>query len=149
MLIIGYTFFFQFLCWNSDRKLERGYHIVCSLFLGVIGYIFLLSSLNIGLRYTGAVLVACAIYPSIPLVSSGCQVVPGRNQAWFLLTRWWWSDSSSQHHRLCLGSVTSKLLERDKILRRNTRQLITFFYSNLGHTKRAVGVAMTSMIAQV
>ncbi|KAL1928018.1 hypothetical protein VTP01DRAFT_3423 [Rhizomucor pusillus] len=86
--------FLLFLCWNSDRKLERGYHIVCSLFLGVIGYIFLLSSLNIGLRYTGAVLVACAIYPSIPLTLS------------------WVSNN------------------------------------NLGHTKRAVGVAMTSMIAQ-
>lgn len=36
--------------------------------VGVIGYIFLLASLNVGLRYTGAILVACGIYPNIPLV---------------------------------------------------------------------------------
>lgn len=65
---------------------------VCAL--GVLGYIFLLASLNVGLRYTGAVLVACGIYPIIPLTLS------------------WVSNNQ------------------------------------LGHTKRGVAIAMTSMIAQ-
>lgn len=65
---------------------------VCAI--GILGYIFLLASDNVGLRYTGAILVACGIYPIIPLTLS------------------WVSNN------------------------------------NLGHTKRAVAIAMTSMIAQ-
>ncbi|ORY95291.1 high-affinity nicotinic acid transporter [Syncephalastrum racemosum] len=83
-----------FVSWNSDRTLQRGYHIMAVSAIGVLGYIFLLASLNVGLRYTGAVLVACGIYPIIPLTLS------------------WVSNN------------------------------------NLGHTKRAVAIAMTSMIAQ-
>ncbi|CEI88835.1 hypothetical protein RMCBS344292_03212 [Rhizopus microsporus] len=56
--------------WNSDRTLQRGYHIIGVCFLGILGYIFLLASLNVGLRYTGAILVACGIYPIIPLTLS-------------------------------------------------------------------------------
>ncbi|CAO3662796.1 unnamed protein product [Rhizopus stolonifer] len=56
--------------WNSDRTLQRGYHIIAVCCLGVLGYIFLLASLNVGLRYTGAILVACGIYPIIPLTLS-------------------------------------------------------------------------------
>ncbi|SAM03765.1 hypothetical protein [Absidia glauca] len=81
--------------WNSDRTLERGFHIMGVSALGVLGYIFLLASENVGLRYTGAVLVACGIYPIIPLTLS------------------WVSNNQ------------------------------------LGHTKRAVAIAMVSMIAQV
>ncbi|KAG2214590.1 hypothetical protein INT46_008135 [Mucor plumbeus] len=83
-----------FVSWNSDRTLQRGYHIMAVCALGVLGYIFLLASLNVGLRYTGAVLVACGIYPIIPLTLS------------------WVSNNQ------------------------------------LGHTKRGVAIAMTSMIAQ-
>lgn len=80
--------------WNSDRTLQRGYHIIAVCAIGVLGYVFLLSSINVGLRYTGAVLVACGIYPIIPLTLS------------------WVSNNQ------------------------------------LGHTKRGVAIAMTSMIAQ-
>lgn len=38
--------------------------------LAIIGYIFLLATLNVGVRYAGAVLVACGVYPIIPLVST-------------------------------------------------------------------------------
>lgn len=62
--------------------------------LGTLGYIFLLAGMNVGLRYTGAILVACGIYPNIPLTLA------------------WVSNNS------------------------------------LGHTKRGVGIAMTSMVAQ-
>lgn len=83
-----------FISWNSDRTMERGLHIVCVSALGALGYIFLLASENVGLRYTGAILVACGIYPIIPLTLS------------------WVSNNQ------------------------------------LGHTKRAVAIAMVSMIAQ-
>ncbi|KAG0170987.1 hypothetical protein DFQ29_009042 [Apophysomyces sp. BC1021] len=83
-----------FVSWNSDRTLQRGYHIVAVCGIGALGYIFLLASLNVGLRYTGAVLCACGIYPIIPLTLS------------------WVSNNQ------------------------------------LGHTKRAVAIAMVSMIAQ-
>jgi hypothetical protein len=62
--------------------------------LAVLGYIFLLSSDNVGLRYTGTILAACGVYPIIPLTLS------------------WVSNNQ------------------------------------LGHTKRGVAIAMTSMIAQ-
>ncbi|KAG1253668.1 hypothetical protein G6F68_011224 [Rhizopus microsporus] len=80
--------------WNSDRTLQRAYHIIAVCCIGILGYIFLLASLNVGLRYTGAILVACGIYPIIPLTLS------------------WVSNNQ------------------------------------LGHTKRAVAIAMVSMIAQ-
>ncbi|KAI8075834.1 major facilitator superfamily domain-containing protein [Gilbertella persicaria] len=80
--------------WNSDRTLQRGYHIMAVCALGVLGYIFLLASTDTGVRYTGAILVACGIYPIIPLTLS------------------WVSNNQ------------------------------------LGHTKRGVAIAMTSMIAQ-
>ncbi|KAI8368160.1 major facilitator superfamily domain-containing protein [Radiomyces spectabilis] len=82
------------VAWNSDRTRQRGYHIMVVSFLGVLGYIFLLATLNVGLRYTGAILVACGIYPIIPLTLS------------------WVSNNQ------------------------------------LGHTKRGVAIAMTSMVAQ-
>lgn len=62
--------------------------------IGVLGYVLLLATTKVGLRYTGAVLVACGIYPIIPLTLS------------------WVSNNQ------------------------------------LGHTKRGVAIAMTSMIAQ-
>lgn len=80
--------------WNSDRTLQRGYHVIAVCTIGVMGYVFLLATANVGLRYTGAVLVACGIYPIIPLTLS------------------WVSNNQ------------------------------------LGHTKRGVAIAMTSMIAQ-
>ncbi|OBZ89381.1 hypothetical protein A0J61_02558 [Choanephora cucurbitarum] len=80
--------------WNSDRTLQRGYHIIGVCSLGILGYIFLLATDQIGVRYTGAILVACGIYPIIPLTLS------------------WVSNNQ------------------------------------LGHTKRGVAIAMTSMIAQ-
>ncbi|KAI9312214.1 putative MFS transporter, partial [Dichotomocladium elegans] len=81
--------------WNSDRTLQRGYHIMVVTCLAILGYIFLMSSTNVGVRYTGAILVACGVYPVIPLTLS------------------WVANN------------------------------------NLGHTKRGVGIAMTSMVAQV
>lgn len=84
----------QVVSWNSDRTLQRGYHVIAVCTVGVLGYIFLLVTTNVGLRYTGAVLVACGIYPIIPLTLS------------------WVSNNQ------------------------------------LGHTKRGVAIAMTSMIAQ-
>ncbi|KAF7726542.1 hypothetical protein EC973_008673, partial [Apophysomyces ossiformis] len=83
-----------FVSWNSDRTLQRGYHIMAVCGLGALGYIFLLATLNVGVRYAGAVLCACGIYPIIPLTLS------------------WVSNNQ------------------------------------LGHTKRAVAIAMVSMIAQ-
>ncbi|KAI9263988.1 major facilitator superfamily domain-containing protein [Helicostylum pulchrum] len=80
--------------WNSDRTLQRAYHIIVVCVIGVLGYVLLLATTKIGLRYTGAVLVACGIYPIIPLTLS------------------WVSNNQ------------------------------------LGHTKRGVAIAMTSMIAQ-
>lgn len=65
---------------------------VCGI--GILGYIFLLSTTQVGIRYTGSILVACGIYPIIPLTLS------------------WVSNNQ------------------------------------LGHTKRGVAIAMTSMIAQ-
>ncbi|KAJ8651745.1 hypothetical protein O0I10_012692 [Lichtheimia ornata] len=56
--------------WNSDRTLQRGYHIMAVSCLAIIGYIFLLATLNVGVRYAGAVLVACGVYPIIPLTLS-------------------------------------------------------------------------------
>ncbi|KAI8092875.1 putative MFS transporter [Halteromyces radiatus] len=56
--------------WNSDRIVQRGYHIMTMASIGALGYIFLLASENLGLRYTGAILVACGIYPIIPLTLS-------------------------------------------------------------------------------
>ncbi|KAI8881543.1 MFS general substrate transporter [Backusella circina FSU 941] len=82
------------ISWNSDRTLQRGYHIIAVCCLGIVGYIFLLASNNVGLRYTGAILIACGVYPIIPLTLS------------------WVSNNQ------------------------------------LGHTKRAMAVGMTSMIAQ-
>lgn len=82
------------ISWNSDRTLQRAYHIIAVCALGVLGYIFLMASTNVGLRYTGAILVACGVYPIIPLTLS------------------WVSNNQ------------------------------------LGHTKRGVAIAMTSMIAQ-
>ena len=58
------------MSWNSDRTLQRGYHVASVSALAIIGYIFLLATENVGVRYAGAVLVACGIYPIIPLVSS-------------------------------------------------------------------------------
>ncbi|CAO3595008.1 unnamed protein product [Absidia cylindrospora] len=83
------------ISWNSDRTMERGFHIMGVSSLGALGYIFLLASESVGLRYTGAILVACGIYPIIPLTLS------------------WVSNNQ------------------------------------LGHTKRAVAIALVSMIAQV
>ncbi|KAI8975419.1 major facilitator superfamily domain-containing protein [Mycotypha africana] len=80
--------------WNSDRTLQRGYPIMGVCGIGMLGYIFLLANDHVGLRYTGAVLVACGVYPIIPLTLS------------------WVSNNQ------------------------------------LGHTKRGVAIAMTSMIAQ-
>ncbi|GAA5817408.1 hypothetical protein MFLAVUS_010954 [Mucor flavus] len=80
--------------WNSDRTLQRAYHIVVVCVIGVLGYVLLLATTKVGLRYTGAILVACGIYPIIPLTLS------------------WVSNNQ------------------------------------LGHTKRGVAIAMTSMIAQ-
>ncbi|KAI7905835.1 major facilitator superfamily domain-containing protein [Cokeromyces recurvatus] len=85
--------------WNSDRTLQRGYHVMSVCIIGILGYLFLLtssssSSSHVGLRYTGAILVACGIYPIIPLTLS------------------WVSNNQ------------------------------------LGHTKRGVAIAMTSMMAQ-
>jgi hypothetical protein len=62
--------------------------------LGVLGYIFLMASPNVGLRYTGTIFIASSVYPGIPLTIS------------------WVSNNQ------------------------------------LGHTKRGVAIAMTSMIAQ-
>lgn len=59
----------KLVSWNSDRTLQRGYHIMAVSCLAIIGYIFLLATLNVGVRYAGAVLVACGVYPIIPLVS--------------------------------------------------------------------------------
>ncbi|KAG2234246.1 hypothetical protein INT48_001965 [Thamnidium elegans] len=53
--------------WNSDRTLQRAYHIVVVCVIGVLGYVFLLATTKVGLRYTGAVLVACGTFPIIPL----------------------------------------------------------------------------------
>ncbi|KAI9476612.1 MFS transporter-like protein [Zychaea mexicana] len=80
--------------WNSDRTLQRGYHVASVSALAIIGYIFLLATVNVGVRYAGAVLVACGIYPIIPLTLS------------------WVSNN------------------------------------NLGHTKRGVAIALTSMCGQ-
>ncbi|KAI8136718.1 pantothenate transporter liz1 [Fennellomyces sp. T-0311] len=80
--------------WNSDRTLQRGYHVAAVSGLAIIGYIFLLATENVGVRYAGAVLVACGIYPIIPLTLS------------------WVSNN------------------------------------NLGHTKRGVAIALTSMCGQ-
>ncbi|KAI9475910.1 MAG: major facilitator superfamily domain-containing protein [Benjaminiella poitrasii] len=82
------------ISWNSDRTLQRAYHVIAVCIIGILGYVFLLVSVNVGLRYTGAILVACGIYPIIPLTLS------------------WVSNNQ------------------------------------LGHTKRGVAIAMTSMIAQ-
>lgn len=62
--------------------------------IAVVGYIFLVASQNVGLRYTGAIFIACGVYPIIPL------------------TLTWVANNQ------------------------------------LGHTKRAMGVGMTNMIAQ-
>ncbi|KAI8881542.1 MFS general substrate transporter [Backusella circina FSU 941] len=82
------------ISWNSDRTLQRGYHITLSCCIAIVGYIFLLASDIVGLRYTGAILIACGVYPIIPL------------------TLTWVANNQ------------------------------------LGHTKRAMGVGMTNMIAQ-
>ncbi|ORX59709.1 MFS general substrate transporter [Hesseltinella vesiculosa] len=59
-----------FISWNADRTMQRGYHILAVSSIGVLGYIFLLASESVGLRYAGAVLVACGIYPNIPLMQA-------------------------------------------------------------------------------
>ncbi|KAI8066803.1 major facilitator superfamily domain-containing protein [Gongronella butleri] len=58
------------ISWNSDRTLQRGYHIMGVTSIGVLGYIFLLVSQNVPLSYVGAILAATGIYPNIALVQA-------------------------------------------------------------------------------
>ncbi|GJJ75591.1 MFS transporter, ACS family, pantothenate transporter [Entomortierella parvispora] len=81
-------------CRLSDRMRNRGMFIAGSGLIAALGYILLISNGLMGVNYVGAFLVACGIYPIIPLTLA------------------WVSNN------------------------------------NIGHTKRAVGLAMLNMFAQ-
>ncbi|KAI8341659.1 major facilitator superfamily domain-containing protein [Chlamydoabsidia padenii] len=55
------------LCRFSDRIRQRAWVIVGCFSMMVIGYIFLLIGNNVGLQYTGVILVSCGVSPSMAL----------------------------------------------------------------------------------
>ncbi|KAJ1918945.1 hypothetical protein H4219_002301 [Mycoemilia scoparia] len=56
--------------WNSDRTRIRGFHITASATVSALGYTLLLSNHILAVNYVGVCLVACGLYPIIPLTLS-------------------------------------------------------------------------------
>lgn len=61
-----------FVCNNSDRRKERGYHIIGGVAIAVIGFIVSASSLQQAARYAAAFLYIGGLFSVNPLVFAWC-----------------------------------------------------------------------------
>lgn len=58
------------ICWSSDRRAERGYHITGSVLVAVVGFIISTAFLNVPARYTSSFLYISGVFGANPVVFS-------------------------------------------------------------------------------
>ncbi|KAI9298527.1 MFS general substrate transporter [Neoconidiobolus thromboides FSU 785] len=54
------------LAWNSDRVMERGYHIVCSATVALVGFIVLIAASSIPIKYFGVIIATVGLSACLP-----------------------------------------------------------------------------------
>ncbi|KAF4992526.1 hypothetical protein FDECE_13683 [Fusarium decemcellulare] len=59
-----------FIAWSSDRRAERGFHIIGPVLTAVVGFIITLSVLNVPARYVASFLYVCGCFSAIALLYS-------------------------------------------------------------------------------
>ncbi|KAI9293029.1 MFS general substrate transporter [Neoconidiobolus thromboides FSU 785] len=52
--------------WNSDRIMERGYHVACSATLALIGFVILVAASSIPVKYFGVIIATVGIATCLP-----------------------------------------------------------------------------------
>jgi drug/metabolite transporter superfamily protein YnfA len=61
-----------FVCWNSDRMKERGFHIIGGVSVAIVGFIVSAASLQQAARYAAAFLYIGGLFSVNPLVFAWC-----------------------------------------------------------------------------
>ncbi|KAJ3539032.1 hypothetical protein NM208_g5651 [Fusarium decemcellulare] len=59
-----------FIAWSSDRRAERGFHIIGPVLTAVVGFIITLSVLNVPARYVASFLYVCGCFSANALLYS-------------------------------------------------------------------------------
>jgi hypothetical protein len=60
------------VCWDSDKRKERGYHIISGVGVAIVGFIISAASLQQAARYTAAFLYIGGLFSVNPLVYAWC-----------------------------------------------------------------------------
>lgn len=58
------------VAWSSDRRKERGFHIITLVLIAIVGFIISLATLKVPARYFASFLYVCGVFGGNPVVFS-------------------------------------------------------------------------------